>query len=169
MIISDFQSKQRKLFHNLRTGQRRGLLLHNTDAVEEELSAKSWLLRRLPRATSWYYCCFAHNTDVAYTRMVSSSKVQDILIKENKGIKRNLRRNRVHFQHNKKQKKQTQKGSNDALTSHYQSSLFLSISVLSKFTAPLAALLPFVTPSKITLQCKNEDLHVMFAAWNMWK
>ena len=123
----------------------------------------------LQSATSWYHCCFAHNTDVAYTRMASSSKVQDILIKKNKGIKRNLRRKRVHFQHNKKQRKQTQKRSNNALTSHYQSSPFLSISVLSKFTAPASALLPFATPSKITLQCKNEDLHVMFAARNMWK
>lgn len=109
----------------------------------------------LQSTTSWYYCFFAHNTDVAYTRMASSSKGQNILIKENKGIKRNLRKNRVHFQHNKKQRKQTQKGTNNALTSHYQSPLFLSISVLSKFTAPPAALLPFTAPSKITLQCKN--------------
>lgn len=114
----------------------------------------------MPRATSRYYCCFAHNTDVAYTRMASSSK--DVLIKENEGIKRNVRRNRVHFQRKKKQRKQTQKGSNNALTSHYQSSLFLSLSVLSKFTAPPAALLLFATPSKITLQWKNEDLHVLF-------
>lgn len=61
----------------------------------------------LQSATSWYYCCFAQNGDVACTRMASPSKGQDVLIKENKAIKRNLRKKRVHFQHNKKQRKQT--------------------------------------------------------------
>lgn len=75
-------------------------------------------------------------TDVAYARMASSSRVQYVLIKENKGIKRNLRRNRVHFQPNKEERKQPQKGSTTALTLPCQSSLFLSISVLSKVTAP---------------------------------
>lgn len=40
------------------------------------------------------------NTDVACRRKISSSKLQ-VLIKENKSIKRNLRKNRVHFHHNK--------------------------------------------------------------------
>lgn len=115
----------------------------------------------------WYILellLFFTYTDVAYARMASSSRVQYVLIKENKGIKRNLRRNRVHFQPNKEERKQPQKGSTNALTLPCQSSLFLSVSVLSKVTAPPPALVPFATPSKITLQCKNENTHVMFDA-----
>lgn len=47
------------------------------------------------------------------------------------------------------------------------SPLFLSISVVSKITAPAAASLPFATPYYITLQCPNKDLCVMVAAWHM--
>lgn len=75
-----------------------------------EQSGKSRLLRKFAEHYILVLLVFfAHNTDVAYTRMASSSKVQNILIKENKGIKRNLIKNRVHFQYNKKQRKQEQK------------------------------------------------------------
>lgn len=38
-------------------------------------------------ATSWYDYCFAQNTDVAYTRKVSSSKFQQILTKRIKVLR----------------------------------------------------------------------------------
>lgn len=62
-----------------------------------------------------YWCCLHKEGELLKTSTNS--------YKENKGIKRNLRRNRVHFHHNKEQRKQIQKGSRNTLPLHYQSSL----------------------------------------------
>lgn len=92
-------------------------------------------------ATSWYYYCFTQNTDVAYRRKASSSKLQQILIKRIKVLRETKEETEFIFIITKSRGNKYKKESN-TLILHYQFSLPLHFSSFQNHSSS-SCLTPF--------------------------